>query len=65
MLCLVLLHHLSFQRKYCNKDCNWEGVPNGTLFKLWGDPYENNKIKIKFRPEKEEKRTASLLQYQS
>ena len=49
MLCLVLLHHLSFQRKYCNKDCNWEGVPNGTIFKLWGDPYENNKIKIKFR----------------
>jgi len=60
MLCLVLLHHFSFQRKYCNKDCNWEGVPNGTLFKLWGDPYENNKIKNKFRL-RERRETYSIL----
>ena len=27
--------------KYCNKDCNWEGLPNSIPFKLRGIPYEN------------------------
>ena len=52
-----------FKRKYCNKDCNRQGAPNGTSFKLWEKPYEKNQNHINL--EKEEKRMASLLRYQS
>jgi len=30
----------TFSKKiYCNKDCNWEGEPSGTPFKLWEKSY--------------------------
>ena len=46
---------------YCNKDCNWEGEPNGTPFKLWEKSH--GKIKSNFVLEKEEDYMASLSQH--
>jgi len=44
-----MCHHLFF-KIYCNKDCNREGEPNGTPFKLWEKSH--GKIKSNFVLEK-------------
>ena len=64
--CYVLYYFITFslKRKYCNKDCNREGVPNGTQFWIVGIPFGKLiKIKIHSDSEKEEKLMASLLQH--
>ena len=64
--CYVLYYFITFslKRKYCNKDCNREGVANGTQFWIVGIPFEKLiKIKIHSDSEKEEKLMASLLQH--
>jgi len=43
MLCYV---SSPFLYKYCNKDCNWVGMPNSTPFKLWGFPNKKWEIKL-------------------
>ena len=57
MLCFI-----TFSLKiYCNKDCSWEGEPNGTPFKLWEKSH--GEIKSNFVSEKEEDYMASLSQH--
>jgi len=49
-----------FKRKYCNKDCNRQGAPNGTSFKLWEKPYEK-KSKSKSHQLGERRETYGIL----
>jgi len=55
------MFHQLFFRKYCKKDCNREGEPNRTPFKLWEKSH--GKIKSNFVLEKEEDYMASLSQH--
>jgi len=55
------MFHFPVKRKYCNKDCNWEGVPNGTPFKLWGSLTRILGIKLNSFRLEEKKRTARIL----
>jgi len=56
---LWLACNVQLSWKYCNKDCNWIGVPNSIPFKLRGNPLRE--FGVKFLPTEKKKRTARIL----
>ena len=62
LACYALYYFITFSKKiHCNKDCNWEGEPNGTPFKLWEKSHGKLNQISTWRKKKDY--TASLLQH--